>query len=312
MTKQLIILTIIGIFSTHPLMAEDDHDHEDNHETTQEEHHDDHLEWTKKLQEEFGIETILAKSGAVQKTRELPGELDFHLDYLAHVTSRYSGVVKRIYKHVGDTVKKGDVLAVLESNDSLTNYQVKAPLSGVIFEKHLTIGESVPDSTEIFKIADPTHLWVNFHVYADIASSVKVGTPIIIQNQKGKQLSTKVDFASPMLSKTTRTREARASIREQSSDWTSGMFVNVLFPLDAIKGNIVIPKTALQKVDEDWIVFVKKGQEIEPNSVVLGHEDDLNVIVKKGLHPGQTIVTKGSFILKAEMQKESFGDGHGH
>jgi cobalt-zinc-cadmium efflux system membrane fusion protein len=293
-------------------MAEDDHDHENNHETTQEKKHDDHLEWTKELQEEFGIETTLAKSGAVQKTRELPGELEFHLDYLAHITSRYSGVVKRIYKHVGDTVKKGDVLAVLESNDSLTNYQVKAPLSGVIFEKHLTIGESVPDSTEIFKIADPTHLWVNFHVYADISSSVKVGTPIIIQNQNGDKLSAKIDFVSPMLSKSTRTRKARASIQATGSRWSSGQFVTVLFPLEIIKGDIVIPKSALQKIDDKWVVFVKEGQDIEPHLVTVGSEDTHNVVIEKGLNNDQVIVTKGSFILKAEFQKESFGDDHDH
>ena len=72
MTKQLIILTIIGIFSTHPLMAEDDHDHEDNHETTQEEHHDDHLEWTKKLQEEFK-QWVLSKIMLTKESGCLPG-----------------------------------------------------------------------------------------------------------------------------------------------------------------------------------------------------------------------------------------------
>lgn len=312
MTKQLILLAIIGIFITQPILAENDHHHEDNNGSIQEEHHDDHIEWTSELLKEFGIETTIVGPGIINRNRELPGEIDFHLDYLAHVTSRYSGVVKDIYKHVGDAVKKGDVLAVLESNDSLTNYQVKAPLSGVIFEKHLTIGESVPDSTEIFKIADPSHLWVNFHIYSDIASSVKVGSPITIQNESGDRLSATIDFVSPMLSKNTRTRKARSSIKIKNSQWSSGQFVTVLFPLERIKGDIVIPKSALQKVDDKWVVFVKENEEIEPRTVLIGQEDDLNVVVIQGLQTGQTIVTKGSFILKAEMQKESFGDGHNH
>jgi cobalt-zinc-cadmium efflux system membrane fusion protein len=312
MIKQLILLTIIGTVVTHPLMAEGGHHHENSHGTAQEEHHDDHIEWTPELLSEFGIETALAGPGIIKRIRKLPGELDFHLDYLAHVTSRYSGVVKNIYKHVGDTVKKGEVLAVLESNDSLTNYQVKAPLSGVVFEKHLTIGESVPDSTEIFKIADPSHIWVNFHAYSDIASSAKIGSPITIQNENGDQLSTTIDFVSPMLSKSTRTRKARASIRTKNSQWSSGQFVTVLFPLETIKGDIVIPKTALQKMDDKWVVFVKEGEDIEPHSVTIGAEDTHNVVIKKGLKNGEFIVTKGSFILKAEMQKESFGDGHNH
>ena len=36
------------------------------------------------------------------------------------------------------------------------------------------------------------------------------------------------------------------------------------------------------------------------------------VEVLDGLEPGEKYVTKGGFTLKAELQKEQFGDGHGH
>lgn len=312
MIKQLIVSVIMSVFISHPFFAAEAHGHVDSHVPPQEEHHDDHIKWTPELISEFGIETSVVGPGVIKRNRVLPGELDFHLDYLAHVTSRYSGVVKNIYKHVGDKVRKGEVLAVLESNDSLTNYRVKAPLSGVIFEKHLTIGESIPDSTEIFKIADPKHLWVNFHVYSDIASSAKIGNSILIQNENGDELPAVIDFVAPMLSKSTRTRKARASIQVTNTDWSSGMFVTVLFTSETIAGDIIIPKTALQKIDDKWVVFVKEGEKINPRKVVIGQEDDKNVLVKQGLQKDQIIITKGSFILKAELQKESFGDGHGH
>lgn len=304
-------MSCIGL---NPLMAEDGHDEHNEKEQHQEaeEKHDDHIEWTKELQEEFGIRTVITGPGTIQKTRELPGEIDFHLDYLAHVTSRYSGVVKAIYKHVGDTVKKGEALAVVESNDSLTKYTIKAPISGVIFEKHLTIGESVPDSTEIFKIADTSHLWVDFHVYADLMSHVKVGTSMTIKNQNGNTLKTKVSYVAPSLSKDTRTQLARTDIRSHNSNWSAGMFVTVLYPLEEVKGDIVIPKTALQRIGDKWAVFVKDGDEVEPQFVSPGEEDATKVVILKGLHSGQEIISKGSFILKAELEKESFGDGHGH
>lgn len=105
MSKRIIILLLIGICITQPLLAERD-SHEDNHGLVEKEHPDDHIEWTPELFGEFGIETASARPGTINRYRELPGELDFHLDYLANVTSRYSGIVKNIYKHVGDTVKK--------------------------------------------------------------------------------------------------------------------------------------------------------------------------------------------------------------
>lgn len=306
-----LFISWIGL---NPIMAEDGHDEHNEKEQHQEteEKHDDHIEWTKELQEEFGIQTVITGPGTIQKTRELPGEIDFHLDYLAHVTSRYSGVVKAIYKHVGDTVKKGESLAVVESNDSLTKYTIKAPISGVIFEKHLTLGESVPDSTEIFKIADTSHLWVNFNVFSNLSSKAKVETPITIQNSEGKTIKAKVSYVSPALSKETRTLKARADIRTRSSDWSSGMFVTVLYPLDSVKGAVVVPKSAIQRIGDKWAVFAKEGSEIEPHFVTLGEEDAENVIVLSGLQSGQEVISEGSFILKAELEKESFGDGHGH
>ena len=292
----------------------DDHDKhkEDNDHSNHEDEEEEHIEWTEELRQEFGIKTAVVNSGFLQITRELPGEIDFHLDYLAHVTSRYSGVVKNIYKHVGDTVKKGDTLAVIESNDSLTRYTIKAPISGVIFEKHLTIGESIPDSTEIFKIADPSHLWVNFHIYSDLKSKVSRNDSVIIQSEGGDLLNTKISYIAPHLSKESRTFLARASILSNQSKWVPGMFVTVLYPLKKMHADIVIPKSAIQVMDGTPMVFVKEGHDVEPHRVSLGNEDDSNVVILKGLNKGQEIVTDGSFIIKAEIEKDSFGDGHDH
>lgn len=304
----VLIAILLIVMVGHPVSAQGHDDHEREKST----HQEDSLKWTPELQKEFGIETQIARSGTIEKTRELPGEVEFHLDYLAHLTSRYSGIVKSIRKHVGDSVRKGDVLAVIESNDSLTNYQITAPISGVIFEKHLTLGESVPDSTEIFKIADTSHLWATFHVYSDLSPYVKKGDTVILQNKFGDTLKTKVSYVSPSLSTTTRTRQARANIETNSTKWSAGTFIRVLYPYQTSKGDIVIPKTALQKIDNKWAVFVKHDNEFELEFVEIGEEDANNVILTRGIKPGQEIVSKGSFVLKAELEKTSFGDGHGH
>lgn len=262
--------------------------------------------WTPELLREFGVETYIAGPGTVQKTRELPGELVFQLNHVSHVTLRYAGVIKVIYAYEGDTVKQGDTLAIIESNDSLTNYHVKAPLSGVVTEQHLTLGESLSDNTHIFTIADPSFLWVDFNVYSDIADTVKAGDAITIRNMSGDKLSTHIDFMSPVQSTSTRTRRARASITASTSQWVSGMFVSVFVPLEKIKSDIVIPKSALHKQHDQWIVFVKQGTSIRPSVVIPGSEDDVNVVIKSGLVAGECVVTTGSFILKADLDKESF------
>ena len=69
---------------------------------------------------EFGIE--LAKSGPGQMDIQisLPGEVRLNADRLAHVTPRLSGVVQDVFKNVGDTVRKGEVMAAVDSRELAT------------------------------------------------------------------------------------------------------------------------------------------------------------------------------------------------
>lgn len=67
--------------------------------------------------EKSGIETRAAGPGKVAVTLSLPGELSVNADALAHVSPRVGGAVREVKKTLGDTVKKGDVLATVDSRE---------------------------------------------------------------------------------------------------------------------------------------------------------------------------------------------------
>ena len=79
MNKCRILAVLILCIGFNFLLAEEGHDEHG------EENHDDHIVWTKELQEEFGLETVITRPGTIQEVRELPGEIEFNLDYVAHV-----------------------------------------------------------------------------------------------------------------------------------------------------------------------------------------------------------------------------------
>jgi cobalt-zinc-cadmium efflux system membrane fusion protein len=60
------------------------------------------------------------------------------------------------------------------------------------------------------------------------------------------------------------------------------------------------------------VVFVQKKGGFQPHPVALGKEDANDIIVLEGIEHGETIVTQGSFTLKAELEKDAMGDGHAH
>ncbi len=62
-----------------------------------------------------GIELRTAGPAKIKSILQLQGEIQFNQDRVAHVVPRLAGVVARVAKNLGDQVKKGEVLAILES-----------------------------------------------------------------------------------------------------------------------------------------------------------------------------------------------------
>jgi len=84
--------------------------------------HDDHEEEllvrldTASL-ERLGLEILVAGPGELEVFTELPGEVQVNGDLMAHVGPRVGGVAREVLVSLGDTVRTGQLLAVLESRD---------------------------------------------------------------------------------------------------------------------------------------------------------------------------------------------------
>ena len=100
----------------------DDHDDHGGHEEGGHDGHaghDGHEEGAVKLSpaemKEFGIKVATAGPGTLGVYITLPGEILLNPDRVAHIVPRVPGVVRKVYKTIGDAVKKGEVMALLES-----------------------------------------------------------------------------------------------------------------------------------------------------------------------------------------------------
>jgi len=101
------------------------HSSEDHNDRKAEEAHEganDHekesvVRLNKEEMKEFGIEVAKAGPGKIQIDVNLPGEVALNADRLAHVVPRVSGIVREVRKVLGARVRKGEVMAVLESGE---------------------------------------------------------------------------------------------------------------------------------------------------------------------------------------------------
>ncbi|MDQ7089457.1 MAG: efflux RND transporter periplasmic adaptor subunit [Methylococcales bacterium] len=101
----------------------DEHNEDDGHES-HDEHEESKLEFSKAQLKEFSIELAQVSSGMIHKTLELRGEIVVEPQRLHHVSPQVSGIVRKVYKQLGDSIKKGDLLATLSSQD-LTNAKAR-------------------------------------------------------------------------------------------------------------------------------------------------------------------------------------------
>jgi membrane fusion protein, heavy metal efflux system len=110
-------------------------------------------------------------------------------------------------------------------------------------------------------------------------------------------------FVSPLLDKDTRAARVVASVDNAALKWRPGSFIRAEIPTDETPAAIVVPKTALQSLKGDTVVFVRTPDGFEARKVGLGREDARLAEVLAGLDAGERIATANTFNLKADLGK---------
>ncbi|NOT56734.1 MAG: efflux RND transporter periplasmic adaptor subunit [Deltaproteobacteria bacterium] len=80
-------------------------------------HEEEKLTLSAEAQREAGITLAEATGGELEQTLNLPGALTLNADTVLHIVPRVAGIVQRVNKTLGDEVKPGEVLAVIESRE---------------------------------------------------------------------------------------------------------------------------------------------------------------------------------------------------
>ena len=261
--------------------------------------------------EKVGIQ--LEKAGPAKLNTRVPvnGKIRANEEEMAHVMPRYPGVVKAVNNQLGDSVKKGDVLAVVESNDSLRSYDVTAEIDGTIIAKDVTLGEFVSGEGPIFVIADLATVWADFNVYRQDFQLLREGQAVLIDGGPGMEpVEATISYISPFGAENSQTMLARAVVPNPDGQWRPGLFVRGEVLVQAEEVPVAVKASAIQTF-RDWnVVFINVGDLYEIMPVELGRRDADWVEVTEGLEQGAEYVTENSYLIKADILKS--GASHDH
>jgi cobalt-zinc-cadmium efflux system membrane fusion protein len=258
-----------------------------------------------------GIELLNAGPAELRDTLTLNGILQPNQEALVQVTPRFPGVVREVTRRIGDTVARGDLLARVESNQSLTVYELRAPFAGTVIDRQAALGEYVAEQKPVFTIADLTTVWVDLSVYRRDLKRVKVGDTVQVDaGDGGAPIDARITYLSPVGSSDTQSALARATVANKDARLRPGLFVTARLVLSAKPVALAVRTTALQTVENRTVVFVRSGDKFEARDVELGERDGEWVEVLFGLVEGDVYAARNSFVIKAELAKASATHEH--
>ena len=245
-----------------------------------------------------------AGAGTIRETLVLNGIIQPNEEQVAAVLPRFGGVVRSVSKRLGEPVRKGEVVAKIESNESLTQYDVVAPIGGTVIERKGVLGEYADKDKRLMVIADLTTLWVDFRVYQTDFARLKLGQIVDTRlAENGGPRTAPISYISPIGMTDTQSMLARVVIDNKDGNFRPGLYVTGRVLLGEQKVDVAVKQSSVQYIAGKPVVFVETKDGFEAREVELGLKDDQMVEIIFGVIAGDKVVTGNSFVLKAELGK---------
>jgi cobalt-zinc-cadmium efflux system membrane fusion protein len=184
--------------------------------------------------------------------------------------------------------------------------QIRAPIGGTVIERKVTLGQAVERATDAFKIADTSLVWVSLDLYEKDLYRVRTGQEVELRTdaRPGETLRGRVGFIVPVIDETTRTAKVRLEFPNPHGVLQAGQLVTAQIfcdPRQDASPVLAVPRSAVERVEGQTVVFVARPGGFERRNVILGMSGGDAVEVSQGLKPGEEVAVEGAFLLKSEL-----------
>ena len=259
---------------------------------------------------EGGIEIETVGPVTISETREVQGIVQLATTARSEVRGQFPGRVVQVTKAVGDYVRKGQLLARIESSESLQIYPVYAPVSGVIAERTANVGNVTFDQP-LYVITDPGQTTVVFNVFPRDISTIRPGQKVVIETLDGQPVAeATLGGYLPEGNAAAGTALMRASLPNRDGKWRPGMALQGRVTVSAFTVPLAVRTEALQRFRDFTVVFANFGDDYEVRMLELGRKTPEWTEVLSGIKPGTRYAAKGAFLIRADIEKS--GASHDH
>lgn len=260
------------------------------------------------LADAFELATETAGPATIRETVTAYGHIVPDPERVHKVVARFDGEIKSVNVSLGQMVRAGQVLATVESNESLRAYDIKTPIEGVVIQRNANPTEQAGER-QLFTIMDSSVVWAELAVFPSDRNSIQPGAQTKVRGTDQVSESGTIDWISAV-AQPNQSVPVRVRLANPQGTFVPGMAVTgeVLVAEHAVP--LAVKRQGLQSFRDFTVVYAQIGDEYEVRMLDLGRQDNVWVEVLGGLEPGTRYVTENSYLVKADIEKS--GASHDH
>lgn len=201
------------------------------------------------------------------------------------------------------------------TSEPVAKLTLYAPISGVLNQHLIDLGESVNAYDKLLDIIDNTEVLVRGFVSPADAKFVRAGTPVVISEKPAdgasetKSIEGTVTTVNPALDEENRSIVLNTILRTDDGWPIVGQSVRMNYAARPLESTFNIPLSAVQFEEQDAAVFVRQSPLRYVKRVVqIERMTNDRAVISSGLEPGEEVAITQVFSLKALERFEQYAD----
>ena len=196
-------------------------------------------------------------------------------------------------------LKEGEI-GLQRARLALAHTAVKSPITGVVADRSVRLGDRVSPSTKLCSVVDMHNLIVKVFVPGREAQFTAVGQKAILESNflPDQKFQGGIKRISPVVDPISGTFKVTVGVSGGDGQLKPGMFVTAHVITDTHEDAVLVPKRAVVYEEGNPYVFVARDSVADRVRLDVGYSDADRMEVRSGLAPGDSIVVVGQTGLK--------------
>jgi membrane fusion protein, multidrug efflux system len=183
---------------------------------------------------------------------------------------------------------------VLLAKKALADTAVRAPLTGLVVERVVSVGDYVTKGAKVATVVRIDPLRVELTVPEQQVALIKVGQHVrlTVDAYPNEEFEATIKFVSPALRSDQRALTVEAVAQNKDGRLKPGLFATALVRQPDAAPALLVPVSAVETISGTSRVYVVKDNKVQARIVTTGEKVDSQIELTSGVTKGEAVATE--------------------